>query len=72
MCRCNTRYLDAALDQLRDTGHHVDDADVARFPPLIHQHINLLGRYHFADPGPANADLRALESRCARRPRFSW
>jgi len=56
----NTRYLDAALAQLRHESHHVDDADVARLSPLIHQHINLLGRYHFTDPGPQNDHLRAL------------
>ncbi len=56
----NTRYLDAALDQLRHQDHHVDDADIARLSPLIHQHINLLGRYHFNDPGPHNNQLRPL------------
>ena len=45
----NTRYLNGPLDQLREQGHPVDDEDVARLSPLIHQHINLLGRYHFTD-----------------------
>ncbi len=30
----NTRYLDAALDQLREQGHRVNDDDVARLSPL--------------------------------------
>ena len=46
----NTRYLDAALAQLRRDGFPVEDADVERLSPLIHDHINLLGRYHFAKP----------------------
>jgi len=29
---------------------HVEDADVQRHSPLIHDHINLLGRYHFTNP----------------------
>ncbi len=46
----NTRYLDAALAQLRRDGYPVEDADVERLSPLIHDHINLLGRYHFTNP----------------------
>jgi len=46
----NTRYLDAALTQLRAGGHPVDQDDVARLSPLVHEHINLLGRYHFTHP----------------------
>ncbi len=46
----NTRYLDAALAQLRRDGYPVEDADVQRLSPLIHDHINLLGRYHFTNP----------------------
>jgi hypothetical protein len=42
----NTRYLDAALTQHRVEGHHINDDDIARLSPLVHQHINLLGRYH--------------------------
>jgi len=55
----NTRYLDAALTQHRAEGHHADEDDVARLSPLVHQHINLLGRYHFTDRQTSD-NLRAL------------
>jgi len=57
----NTRYLDAALAQLRREGYLVEDADVERLSPLIHDHINLLGRYHFTNPDRNGGDqLRPL------------
>ncbi len=57
----NTRYLDAALTQLRRDGYPVEDANVERFSPLIHDHINLLGRYHFTNPDRNGGDqLRPL------------
>jgi len=57
----NTRYLDAALAQLRRDGYLVEDADVERLSPLIHDHINLLGRYHFTNPDRNRGDqLRPL------------
>ena len=57
----NTRYLDAALAQLRREGYLVEDADVERLSPLIHDHINLLGRYTFALAEPlARGALRPL------------
>jgi hypothetical protein len=40
----NTRYLSAAVDQLRAQGVPVKDEDVARLSPLGHAHINFLGR----------------------------
>ena len=43
----NTIYMDAALDQLRGEGIGVRDEDVARLSPLVHEHINMLGRYAF-------------------------
>ena len=43
----NTRYIDAALNALRDKGYRVDDADVARLSPLGDTHINIHGRYAF-------------------------
>lgn len=46
----NTRYQDAALDQLRRDGHDVHRDDVRRLSPLGHEHINLLGRYQFSAP----------------------
>lgn len=44
----NTRYLDAALTELRDRGVPVADEDVQRLSPLVSEHINMLGRYSFA------------------------
>nr|WP_281401418.1 Tn3 family transposase [Streptosporangium saharense] len=46
----NTRYMDAALTKLRVQGFTVRDEDVARLSPLIHAHVNMLGRYSFALP----------------------
>ncbi len=54
----NTRYIDAALDQLRADGHAVEAADVARLTPLGYAHLNFQGRYSFTDPTPAG--LRPL------------
>lgn len=46
----NTRYMDAALQHLRQTGVDVSPDDVARLSPLSYEHINLIGRYHFGLP----------------------
>jgi len=54
----NTRYIDAAVTQLRADGHPVLDEDVARLSPLGDAHINMLGRYPFT-PRP-DRTLRAL------------
>lgn len=54
----NTRYIDAALDKLRQQGHAVDDGVVRRLSPLADKHINVHGRYSFSAPAPAG--LRAL------------
>jgi TnpA family transposase len=57
----NTIYMDAALDQLRAEGFGVRDEDVARLSPLVHEHINMLGRYAFILPEPlARGELRPL------------
>jgi Tn3 transposase DDE domain len=40
----NTIYIEAALEQLRQNGRLVQDEDLARLSPLIHDHINLLER----------------------------
>jgi len=48
----NTRYQNAALDQLRRDGHDVRDDDVRRLSPLGHDRINLLGRYQFSAADP--------------------
>ena len=44
----NTRYIDAALAELRRNGHPVNGADVQRLSPLGDKHINVHGRYSFA------------------------
>ena len=57
----NTIYIEAALEQLRKEGFKVRDEDVARLSPLIHDHINMLGRYSFAMPDiVARGGLRPL------------
>ena len=43
----NTRYMNLALDSLRAEGFEIADEDIERLSPLRHEHINLLGRYHF-------------------------
>ena len=43
----NTRYMDLVLDQLRAGGNVLQDEDIKRLSPLVHEHINLHGRYYF-------------------------
>lgn len=45
-----TRYVDAAVTQLRADGFDVRDEDVARLSPFVRHHINVLGRYSFQLP----------------------
>lgn len=58
----NTRYLDAAVAQLRAEGHNIKNEDVARLSPLKDRHINFLGRYLFnikaSGPGQGLRPLR--------------
>src|SRR5205807_3012240 len=44
----NTRYLDAALAQVRASGISVSPEDNDRLSPLLLDHVNVLGRYDFA------------------------
>ncbi len=44
----NTRYLDAALAQVRATDVAVKPEDIERLSPLQFDHVNVLGRYEFA------------------------
>ncbi|MCI0563927.1 MAG: Tn3 family transposase [Nitrososphaera sp.] len=46
----NTRYMNAALDCLRQTNFDVRDEDVERLSPLMSDHINFVGKYHFSLP----------------------
>ncbi|MEQ4726272.1 transposase, partial [Nonomuraea sp. B19D2] len=49
----NSKYLSAAVDQLRAHGVPVKDEDAARLSPLGHAHLNVLGRYAIASSAPA-------------------
>jgi TnpA family transposase len=57
----NTIYMEVALNQLRAEGYPVEDADLVRLSPLLHEHINMLGRYFFSIPeAVAKGQLRPL------------
>lgn len=58
-----TRYIDAAVTQLRAEDHEIRDEDIAPLSPLRHRNLNVLGRYSSAASTPA-AGARA---RCATR-----
>ncbi|MEV1178576.1 Tn3 family transposase [Nonomuraea sp. NPDC049784] len=55
----NSRYLSAAVDQLRAEGVPVKDEDAARLSPLGHAHLNVLGRYSISSSAQAEG-LRQL------------
>ncbi|WP_422931647.1 Tn3 family transposase [Singulisphaera sp. PoT] len=44
----NTRYLDAAPAQARDSSISVSPEDIERLSPLLLNHVNVLGRHDFA------------------------
>ena len=57
----NTLYMESVLNQLRQDDYTVLDEDVARLSHLIHEHINMLGRYLFAVPDAvAKGEFRAF------------
>jgi TnpA family transposase len=57
----NTRYIQVALNQLRSEGAEVKAEDVARLSPLVHEHVNMLGRYQFTLAEPVKrGELRSL------------
>ena len=57
----NTRYLQQALEQQPATAEPLAPGDVARLSPLLHEHINMLGRYDFTLPeGIIAGQLRPL------------
>lgn len=59
----NTRYMSAALEHLRSSGHEVDEADLEHLSPLLSEHINVHGSYHFDLSGPSRRQgLRPLRS----------
>ncbi|MDQ0219726.1 hypothetical protein J2S21_002822 [Peribacillus cavernae] len=45
-----SRYMESALQVLRNRGHVLDKNDIARLSPLGHEHINIVGRYSFILP----------------------
>ena len=55
-----TRYIDAAVVQLRAESHEIRDEDVARLSPLKHKNLNVLGRHSFTPTQPAGGTLRPL------------
>lgn len=58
-----TKYIDAAVAQLRVEGPEIRDEDIARLSPPKHKNLNVLGRYSFTCPSrPAGAC-----DRCATR-----
>lgn len=63
----NTIYMDAALSELAREGMEVRPEDVNRLSPLVHNHVNMLGRYAFTLPDTvAQGQLRPLrDSRAA-------
>lgn len=45
-----TRYMDAAINYLKQTGFEVRDEDMERLSPLVSHHINFVGKYNFSLP----------------------
>jgi hypothetical protein len=58
----NTRYMDDAVNHLGATGREINGDDLARLSPLQHEHIKMLGTFHFALPD----DLAAGQRRALR------
>lgn len=57
----NTLYIEKAVKELRSRGMVVHDEDIARLSPLVHAHINMLGKYSFyLDDYVKNGELRPL------------
>jgi len=56
----NTRYIGAAVAELRAQGHPVPDEHAARLSPLVDKHLNVHGRYSFTPEGLPTGTLRPL------------
>ena len=57
----NTLYMNKAVNYLQSQGNELNPEDMARLSPLIHDHINFLGRYNFGvDNAIMGGDLRPL------------
>jgi hypothetical protein len=59
----NTRYMDAAVAQLRADGFDVRDEDVARLSPFVRHHINM----RWAATPSSSLSCPAACARCATR-----
>ncbi len=60
----STRYLDRAVNHVRDRGQSIDDHDLERLSPLVREHIELHGRYSFSLPEAVlSGELRPLPRR---------
>jgi len=46
----NTQYLQQALAQWQEMEEHLNPEGMARLSPLLHEHVNMLGRYDFTLP----------------------
>lgn len=55
-----TRYLDAAVTQLRDQGYPIREEDLTRLSPFVHSHLGVLGTYTFTTPDLAPGAIRDL------------
>lgn len=56
----NTRYAHGALNHPCGSGYHVRNDDMQRPSPLVHDHINLRGRYQLSASNLPNGPLRPL------------
>ena len=60
----NTRYMELALDAIRDKGKILEYEDIKRLSPLGYDHINIVGIYSFNLPDTiANGQLRPCKYR---------
>lgn len=63
----NTRYMDAALNYLKNQGFEPKPEDLARLSPLRSRHFNVLGRYHFnVTDSVLKGEMRPLRSPAGR------
>ena len=57
----NTVYIHKAAEQLKADGIPIKDEDIAKVSPLMHKHINTLGKFSFALPDSVkDGNLREL------------
>lgn len=57
----NTKYMQLIIDHLQKQGMKITPEQIVRLSPLIHEHINMLGRYSFElDTSIIQGNLRPL------------